>query len=108
MSVTVTVITAIATLIGGGGIGSVLVALMSRRKTKADAADVLTDSVLQFAEELKKEASEARDEVRRVRQEATALADELHRLRIAIMSPAATIEGLRSLLRPSSSTNGQP
>lgn len=97
-----------AALLGGGGIGSVFVAILGRRKGKADAADVLTDSVLQFAEQLKKEAGEARDEVRRVRQEATLLADELHRIRLAIMAPAATIDGLRALIRPSSATNGQP
>ena len=110
MSVLATIGVIAAGLLGAGGVGSVLTAAFGRGKAKADAADVLTDSVLQFAEELKKEAGEARAEVRRVRQEAHALADELHHLRLAVMAPTATIDGLRALVRGGSApgANGQP
>lgn len=102
-------------LLSGAGLADLIRAVAGRRRARADEAQVLTSGVLQWAERLKKDADEAhaevaevRRELRSVRAEAHALADELRALRLAILHPTATIDGLRSLVqRGSAGTNGQ-
>lgn len=47
-------------LLAGTGLWRLIEAFMGRRKVRADAADVLTDSVTEWAKELKDEAAQAR------------------------------------------------
>jgi uncharacterized protein (DUF3084 family) len=125
-----------ATLIIGGvggtaGVAALLNAVFGRSKTKAEAAQVVVGSAVTLMNELEEAAREARQESRaahdeakasrsesraahqemaEVRKHAHALADELHRLRTAIMHPDATIEALRALVGsgPGPATNGRP
>lgn len=100
----------VVTLIGGlgglAGVGALFNAFFSRGKSRAEAAQVITGAAVTWMTEFEEEAKAARDEVRKVRTEAHALADELHALRRAIMSPDATVEGLR-LLVAGPGTNGR-
>lgn len=110
----------VVALIGGalsGGAVPLVQALRGRGRARADAADVLSDTAREWVEEFKSEtqaaraeAREARAELARVRQETTsemdrirleakAIANELHALHQAILAPAATIDGLRDLVR---------
>jgi hypothetical protein len=118
----------VVTLIGGlGGLtgaAALLNAWFSRGKNKADAAQVLTGSALTLVHEMEDDARAAREELKQsreelktfrreastelqiVREEARALADELHRLRMAIMAPHATVESLRLLVTGPGQSNG--
>lgn len=109
----------IAAVLGSGGLTGVIAlvqAVVRRGKHRVDAVDVLSDTAREWVVDFKAEAQSARaethalrTEVHRVREEATALADELQRLRLAIFSPTATIDGLRELVRRGSgpSANGR-
>jgi len=124
----------IAALLGSGGITGLIAlaqAIRGRGKARVDAVDVLSDTAREWVVDFKAEAVAARTEtaaaraetqaarteteqlratVRRLSQEAAALADDLHRLRMAIVAPEATIDGLRELVRRGTgpSTNGRP
>lgn len=109
----------VAVLSGGAipGIGMLVKAFRGRGRDRVDAVDVLSDTAREWVVDFKAEAQSARaetaalrTEVHRVRTEATALADELQKLRLAIFSPNASIDGLRELVRRGSgpSTNGRP
>lgn len=103
----------------GGGAAAMVNALARRRVTKVEAADLLNESTLEWAGQLKadsadarKEAAEARVEAREarkemasVRHEAELLAQELRRLRLAILDPFMTLDRLRSLIGDTG-TNG--
>jgi len=84
-----------------------LVPLIQAVRGRGRARD---DQARAWVRDFKTEATEARAELGRVRTEAVALADELYRLRLAIFSPTATIDGLRDLVRRSTgpNTNGRP
>lgn len=110
----------VAAILGGGGVSAIITliqAFRGRGRDRADAADVLQDTAREWVTDFKAEAQSARaetaalrTEVHRVREEATALANELQKLRLAIFSPTATIDGLRDLVRRGSgpSSNGRP
>ncbi len=104
----------LASVLGSGGVATVITALSRRRVVKVEAADRLNESTLEWAEGLKQDAVAARTElaaVRRemisVRKEAEALALDLRRLRLAILEPDATLDRLRLMVsdRPG---NGVP
>lgn len=98
--------------LGGGTLGAWGLAASRRPAIRAEAADRLNDSTLEWAEALKADAKEARAEaaaarreateahaqMRAVRGEAEKLAAELRMLRTAIVDPAATVERLRLLV----------
>lgn len=92
-------------------------ALFGRRRNQVDAVRVLTDTAVALTgplgdelERMRVEQHEFRVEQDRLRAEARRCADELFRLRTAILDPAATIDGLRELVRRAADpgTNGRP
>lgn len=98
----------VAVLSGGAipGIGMLVKVFRGRGRDRVDAVDALSETARKWVAEFEKEAHEARAEarearaeVRACRAEAHALADELRSLRLAILHPAATIDGLRELVR---------
>ncbi|MEV0608143.1 hypothetical protein AB0I61_17430 [Polymorphospora rubra] len=98
--------TLIAALVGAlGGGGALTNAIVQRGRNKAEATQILTGSAMAMMGEFEADAKAARDEARQVRREmaevatqARAIAEELHRLRMAIMRPDATLEQLRALV----------
>lgn len=120
MSPTMTiVISAVSAVLSSAGIAAVVQAFAGRRKTRVEAADVLNDSTLEWAQALKTDAREARQEAREARQEAAEmrreaaemrrqfadLANELRTLHSAILDPGATLTGLKELVM---TQNGRP
>lgn len=115
-------------LLTGGGFVSIVNAISRRRVVRVEVADRLNEATLEWAEAMKRdnaevrrensetrqelaearrEAAEVRREMTVVRHEAEALADDLRRLRLAILDPEATLERLRALLGSGMSANGQ-
>jgi hypothetical protein len=100
-------------LIGGaGGITAIATVLLQRRKFKADAAEVLTDTALTLvqplgarvaeleAESLKarRQAEVASHEISELRASVQAVTAMMRRWRAAILAPDATIEKLRIMV----------
>jgi hypothetical protein len=83
----------------GGGLLPLVQAARGRGKARVDAVDALSETAREWAAEFKQDATEARAELRQVRAEAHALAEELRALRLAILAPEASIDGLRELVR---------
>lgn len=111
---TTQLVTAVIGILGGiGGLGALAASFFQRRKIRAEAADVLTDTALTLVEPLQKrvkevtaEASEARAEAGRAREEMAelraSLADliaQLRRWRAAVLSPHVTREQLMEMVR---------
>lgn len=106
------IVAVVSAALTGGGAAAMVNALARRRVTRVEAAAALNESTLEWATQLKddssdarKEAHEARIEAREarremaaVRHEAELLAQELRRLRLAILDPFMTIDRLRSLI----------
>lgn len=102
------IVPVLVALIGGGlsgGMVPLVQAFRGRGRARVDAVDALSDAAREWVEEFKKDATEARAELRACRREAHALADELRRLRLAIMHPDASIDGLRELVRAGNGGN---
>ncbi len=111
-----TIIAVVAAVGGLGGIGAFLQVFSQRRKFKAEATDVLTDTALTLVEplrervaELEEEARRTRAEVAQARSEARALRDEvvdlagvLRRWRTAILTRAVSREELERMVREDS------
>lgn len=100
-----TLVTIASVLFGGGGLVAIINAVTGRRQRRVDVVDRLSDSTLKWVEQFQEEASaarneahEARQELRNVRTEAEALARDLRDLRMAIMSPNASISTLREMV----------
>ncbi|WP_266244753.1 hypothetical protein [Micromonospora lupini] len=86
-----TLITVIGLLGGAGGLAALAATLLQRRKIRADAADVITDTALTLVEplrgrvnELQAEVAEARREATGARQQAEAANAEIGDLRNAV------------------------
>jgi hypothetical protein len=105
-------------LLGGtGGVTAIAAVLLQRRKFRADAADVLTDTALTLVAPLRARVAELEAETLRARRQAEAARDELsqlraavhevtammHRWRAAILAPDATVEELRRIVATSES-----
>jgi len=122
----VTLASIAAGLLSGGGIVAIVNGVTQRRLVKVEVADRLNEATLEWAEQLKadnadsrrenaetrhelaearREAAEVRREMTVVRHEAEALADDLRRLRQAILDPNATLDRLRAIVG-GGSTNG--
>lgn len=111
-----TIIAIVAALGGLGGIGAFFQVFSQRRKFKAEATDVLTDTALTLVEplrqrvaELEEEARRTREEVKQARNDARALRDEvvdlagvLRRWRTAILTRAVSREELERMVREDS------
>lgn len=95
--VVVPIIVSLITVGGAGGLAWLAKAI--RGQGRVDAAESLGKTAREWADEFKAEAIEARAELRACRTEAHALADELRQLRLAILHPNASIDGLRELVR---------
>ncbi|MFC6017207.1 hypothetical protein ACFP2T_13445 [Plantactinospora solaniradicis] len=110
-------VTLIVGVLGGtAGLAALANAFFGRKKTTAEATQIVVGSVVSAMNEFEEAAKEANEtarqaytELRTVRDEAVELAKELHRIRMAIMRPDATIEGLRALVAsgPGPGTNGR-
>lgn len=108
------VIIAVVGALGGlGGAGAFVTVFLQRKKFKAEAADVLTDTALTLVEplqarvrELETEARATRTEVRNATTEARTLKNELHdviavlrRWRSAVLTSSITREELERMVR---------
>ncbi|GAB7053139.1 hypothetical protein [Catenuloplanes indicus] len=117
----------VAAIGGLGGLGALLNAMFSRRKSKADAAQVITGTAMEWIAKFEKAAESAQEQaeaaqaqaraareqmqaaqvqIERVTAEARALAAELQALRTAILRPDASLETLRGLVQRQSA-NGR-
>jgi hypothetical protein len=98
---------AILGALGGlAGGGALLGTLLQRKKFRADAADVLTDTALTLVEPLKVRVKELEHQGIEDRQKMRNLEDEVAKVRRAlqavyeaVLDPAATIERLRDYVR---------
>ena len=104
-------LSALGMLGGTGGVTAITAVLFQRRKFRADAADVLTDTALTLVEPLKHRVVELETETAAARQQAAVMSQEigelsrsmrevtvmLSRWRAAILAPDATLEELRDL-----------
>ncbi|GGK89073.1 hypothetical protein [Mangrovihabitans endophyticus] len=98
--------TIIGALGGASGLAALVASFLGRRKIRAEAADVITDTALTLVEPLQKRVRELDAEVTRARslarEAADALADALsliRRWRSAIVSQVVTREQLREMAR---------
>jgi alkylation response protein AidB-like acyl-CoA dehydrogenase len=108
-------LSAIGIVGGTGGIAAVATVLLQRRKFKADAADVLTDTALTLVQPLKLRVAELEAETVVARQQVEKAAREvsdlraavrettamIRRWRAAILAPDATIRQIRTLVSDS-------
>lgn len=107
-----TVVQVVAAALVGGGLVAWIQAKARVPLTKAEAADRLNDATLEWAEQVKtdamdarrearearEDAEEARRQIRAVRDEAEHLAGYLRWLVMSIHEPTMTIERLRTLV----------
>jgi hypothetical protein len=107
------VILLIGSLGGLSGAGALLTVLLQRRKLKADAADVLTDTALVLVEPLQKrvqeldaeaqqaraEARQARTEIGEMRAEMADVLSTMRRWKQAILSSDVSREQLQAMVR---------
>jgi hypothetical protein len=105
-SVFAQVATSVLSVVGaGGGLGAATAAIIRRRKSNADAADVITDTALILVEPLKQRVKELEIEIGRLRTEARQTANELRLLRSAVLDPSAKLEELRAVANPRRGNN---
>lgn len=102
------------------GMGTGLAIFLQRKKFRAEAADVITDTALTLVEPLQRrvkevsaEASEAREATRLARAEVAELRESLtdvlamlRRWRIAVLSPHVTREELHVMVRADNVDSG--
>lgn len=133
MSAVTTTIAVVGAVLGGGGTVAIVNAFARKKLTKADVADRLSDSALKWVNEFQAEATEARREAADMRQEAASarreasearaewhqmrlvmqremqqLVEQIHRVRIAVWSPNATIEQVRAVINGVTADNEPP
>ncbi|MFY1595501.1 hypothetical protein [Micromonospora sp. WMMD737] len=106
-----TLITVIGLLGGAGGIAALAATLLQRRKIRADAADVITDTALTLVEplrgrvnELEAEVAGARREIAGARQQAEAANAELGDLRTAFRELTSLLWQWRNAVLATSGT----
>jgi hypothetical protein len=93
------ILTSVLSVVGaGGGLGAVFTAILRRRATDAEAADVITDTALVLVEPLKQRIRDLENEVRQLQRAVKQALEELRRLRMAVLDPAANLEDLRTLV----------
>lgn len=116
-------------LLTGTGGAAIVNAVAKRRVVHVEVADRLNEMALEAVEatkadhaetrkqlaetrnelaEARREASDVRREMAAVRHEAELLAQDLHRLRTAILDPRATVELLRTMVGGPGTENGTP
>jgi len=95
MSSVTVLVTVLAALLGGTGLGTLVSAMSSRRTTKADATRTYTDTALTLIAAVKDDAADARAEATEARRECAEVrreASETRRALMAINNEAARIE----------------
>jgi hypothetical protein len=115
----------LAAVLGGGGVagllGSLLTGLLNRPKVRAEAVSLLTDAALKQVNELqertaeaeqaataaRREAAEASRQMRALTVEVDAAVATLRNWRAAVLSPAATLDGLRAMVAADMGHNGR-
>lgn len=110
-----------ASAMAGGGFVAMVQAVAGRRRVRADATKVVTDSALELlsaargdaneayreAAEARREAASARREVASLTSEIDALATKVHRIVAWIHDPQMSMESLRMLVPlPPAGPNG--
>lgn len=111
---TTQIVTAVIGVLGGiGGLGALVGQVVQRKKIRAEAADVLTDTALTLVaplqervKEVNQEAKDARNEARQAREDMaelrTSLAEVigmLRRWRAAVLNPHITRQDLMEMVR---------
>lgn len=106
-------LSAIGILGGTGGLAALASIVLQRRKLRADAADVLTDTAITLVRELEQEAASARKELASARRECAELREvvallnaTMTRWRYAIMDPYVSVDQLREMVN--NKANGRP
>lgn len=98
-------VTTIIGAIGGlGGLGALVASLLGRRKLRAEAADVITDTALTLVEPLQRRVRELDGEVTELRRRVRTITDGLtdavsliRRWRASMLSTAVSREELREM-----------
>lgn len=93
-----TLITVVGLLGGAGGIAALAATLLQRRKIRADAADVITDTALTLVEPLRTRVAELETEAAGARREATAAREQAEQANIEISDLRAVVRELTGLL----------
>ncbi|MEV4628839.1 hypothetical protein AB0J90_21480 [Micromonospora sp. NPDC049523] len=79
-------------LLGGtGGVTAIATVALQRRKFRADAAEVLTDTALTLVDPLKTRVGELEAEIQRARRQAAVASREIRELRDAVQELTALI-----------------
>ncbi|WP_329108576.1 hypothetical protein OG792_07940 [Micromonospora sp. NBC_01699] len=113
-------LSAVGLLGGTGGVTAIATVALQRRKFRADAADVLTDTALTLVDPLKtrvaeleaetkrarRQAADASREIRELRAEVQEMTDLIRRWQRAIFASDATIEHLREYILAADSGGG--
>ncbi|WP_422774445.1 hypothetical protein ACN28C_17215 [Plantactinospora sp. WMMC1484] len=100
-------LSAIGILGGGGGIASVAAVLSQRRRFRADAAEVLTDTALALIQPLKLRVAELEAETVVARQQVETATREVSELRMAVREATVMIRRWRSAILAPDATLGQ-
>lgn len=77
------VFTLLMTLLGGGGIASIVEAVKNRKKNRADTTAVLSDSAVKMVESIQEALNEAQADAKEAREEARKARQESHESRMA-------------------------
>jgi hypothetical protein len=105
--VTVQDLTTIIGAVGGlGGLGALVASFLQRKKVRAEAADVITDTALTLVEPLQRRVRELDGEVTELRRKVRTITDGLtdavsliRRWRASMLSTAISREELREMAR---------
>lgn len=94
-----TLITVVGLLGGAGGIAALATTLLQRRKIRADAADVITDTALTLVEPLRGRVNELEREVAGARKETAGARREATAARVQAEAANAEMRDLRTAVR---------
>ncbi|MFI7073550.1 hypothetical protein [Micromonospora sediminicola] len=94
-----TVITIIGLVGGAGGVAALVATIMQRKKIKADAADVITDTALTLVEPLRARVTELEVEVKGARTQVNAAREQAEAAQSEIGDLRATVRELTRMLK---------
>ncbi|MFC0504209.1 hypothetical protein [Micromonospora costi] len=93
-----TLITVIGLLGGAGGIAALAATLLQRRKIRADAADVITDTALTLVAPLRERVAELETEAAGARREATAARMQAEQANVEMSDLRTVVQELTGML----------